>query len=436
MPDRKPRLSRLERWLLAAIALQVAGGAFWLTTYRGLFDPRGMPIGNDFSAFWFGARFALQRPAVEAYDLVLMTQFQHDAWPELVGMYAWVYPPAFLLLVLGFGLMPYVPAFLVWTVTTLAAWLYGLWRNVRDRTSIWLVAAFPGLWLGLGQGQNQYLTAALGALGLGLLRKHPVWAGVSIGLLCIKPHLALLFPVALVAVRAWRTIAAAAVTAVTVTLVPAAILGWDTLLAWRDAMAWVATAIQTRQLPVWMFPAPYPWLLSLGVPVGLAWAVQGVVTVAAAVVVYRIWRGVGPALRDAKNLRPFAPQGAGSREDRVPEEGRREAATCLEGPTPTLAYSALILATFLATPYYAMYDLTWLALPLCWLVAEGVATGFRRSEKPLLVCAFLLPYASVLALVVNVQLAPFVLGGLLWHVWKRSVSARSDAPEPRTLAAL
>ncbi len=232
------RLSRLERWLLAAVVLQVVGGAVWLTTYRGLFDPRGMPIGNDFAAFWFGAQYALGHPAVGTYDLLTMTQFQHAAWPELVGMYAWVYPPSFLLLVLGFGLMPYVVSFLVWTVTTLAAFLAGVWQNVRDRTSLWLVVAFPGLWLGLGQGQNQFLTAALGALGLGLLRRHPVWAGVCIGLLCIKPHLALLFPVALVAARAWRTILAAAVTAVTVTLVPAAILGWDTpaRLARRDGL--------------------------------------------------------------------------------------------------------------------------------------------------------------------------------------------------------
>jgi len=98
--------------------------------------------------------------------------------------------------------------------------------------------------------------------------------------------------------------------------------------------------------------------------------------------------------------------------------------------------SALVLATFLATPYYAMYDLTWLALPLCWLVATGVAKGFRPGEKPLLVLLFLLPYASVIALVVDVQLAPFVLAALLWHVWQRSVSDRSDAPVDRTHVAL
>lgn len=413
------KLSRLERWLVVAIALQVVGGLVWLTTYRGLFDPRGMPIGNDFAAFWFGAQYALGHPAVGTYDLVAMTQFQHDAWPELVGMYAWVYPPSFLLLVLGFGLLPYVPAFLVWTVTTLAAYLAALRQNVRDRTSLWLVVAFPGLWLGLGQGQNQFLTAALGALGLGLLRRHPVWAGVCIGLLCIKPHLALLFPVALLAARAWRTILAAAVTAITVTLVPAWILGWDTLVAWRDAMSWVATAIADKRLPVWMFPAAYPWLLSLGVPVVVAWMVQGVVTVVAAVVVYRIWRGVAPALRDA---RPTS-------SSLLLREPVRDSSFALPG-------SALILATFLASPYYAMYDLSWLALPLCWLVATGLATGWRRGEKPLLVLLFLLPYASVIALVVDVQLAPFVLGGLLWHVWQRSVSARSDALADRTFAAL
>lgn len=395
------RLSRLARWCLAAIAVQALVGLVWLTTYKGLFDPRGMPVGNDFAAFWFAARMALEHPAVDAYDLVLMTQLQHGIWPQLEGMYAWVYPPSFLLLVLGFGLLPYVAAYVTWTGATLVAYLAGLWQNVRDRTSWWLIAAFPGLWLGLGQGQNQFLTAALGALGLGLLRKHPVWAGVCIGLLAIKPHLALLFPVALLAARAWRTILAAAVTAITVTLVPAAILGWGTLVAWRDSMSWVATAIELKQLPVWMFPAPYPWLLSLGVPTVLAWIVQGAISVLAALIVYRLWR-------------PLA-KGVGS--------------LALPG-------SALVLATFLATPYYAMYDLTWLALPLCWLVATGVAKGFRSGEKPLLVLLFLLPYASVIALVVDVQLAPFVLAALLWHVWQRSVSDRSDAPVDRTHVAL
>ncbi len=395
------RLSRLARWCLAAIAVQALVGLVWLTTYKGLFDPRNMPVGNDFAAFWFAARMALERPAIDAYDLVVMTQFQHGIWPDLEGMYAWVYPPSFLLLVLGFGLMPYIAAYVTWTATTLVAYLAGLRQNVRDRTSWWLIAAFPGLWLGLGQGQNQFLTAALGALGLGLLRKHPVWAGVCIGLLAIKPHLALLFPVALLAARAWRTILAAAVTAITVTLVPAAILGWGTLVAWRDSMSWVATAIALKQLPVWMFPAPYPWLLSLGVPTVLAWIVQGAISVLAALVVYRLWR-------------PLA-RGVGS--------------LALPG-------SALVLATFLATPYYAMYDLTWLALPLCWMVATGMEKGFRPGEKPLLVLLFLLPYASVIALFVDVQLAPFVLAALLWHVWQRSVSDRSDALAARTPVAL
>ncbi len=396
------KLSRLERWLFAAIAVQLLFGLAWLTTYRGLFDPRGMPVGNDFAAFWFAATLALRRPAVDTYDLVVMTQFQHGIWPSLEGMYAWVYPPSFLLLVLGFGLMAYLAGYLTWIVGTLAAFLVGLWQNLRSRTSWWLIVAFPGLWLGIGQGQNQFLTAAFAALGLGLLRKHPVGAGICIGLLAVKPHLALLFPVALLAARAWRTICAAAVTAVTVTVVPAAVLGWGTLSAWLGSMAWVSTAIAQHHLPVWMFPAPYPWLVSLGIPAPLALAVQGAVTVVTAVVVYRLWRPLA-----ASTPTSMALPGAG-----------------------------LVLATFLATPYYAMYDLAWLALPLCWLVAAGTESGWRRGERPLLVGLFLLPYASVLALVVDVQVAPFVLAGLLWHVVARSVSDRSDAPVDRMPAVL
>ena len=420
------KLSRLERWLLAAIVVQLLVGLVWLTTYNWFgatpvhgiaFDRRGMPLGNDFAAFWFAAKMALGRPAADTYDLVAMTQFQHGIWPDLVGVYAWVYPPSFLLLVLGLGLLPYYVGYLVWIVSTLGVFFAGLWQNVRSRTSWWLIIAFPGLWLGIGQGQNQFLTAGLGALGIGLLRKHPVWAGVCIGLLAIKPHLALLFPVALLAARAWRTIVAAAVTAITVTLVPAAILGWNTLTAWTQSMAWVSTAIQQKRLPVWMFPAPYPWLISLHVPATLAWVVQGGVSVGVAIVVYRMWRPLaGAALRDAAPLRGDAPQGTGL--------------------SLVLPASALVLATFLATPYYAMYDLAWLALPLCWLVANGMDRGWRRGEKPLLVLVFLLPYASVIALAVDVQIAPFVLAGLLWHVWQRSVSDRNGAPADRTLAVL
>ena len=396
------RLSRLERWLAAALALQLLVGLGWLTTYRGLFDPRGMPLGNDFAAFWFAARLALRRPAVDAYDLVVMTQFQRAIWPDLVGVYAWVYPPSFLLLVLGLGLVPYLAGYLTWTVTTLGLFLGGLWRTFRTRTSWWLIAAFPGVWLGIGQGQNQFLTAGLAALGLGLLRRHPVWAGVCIGLLAVKPHLALLFPVALLAARAWRAIWAAAVTAVTVTLLPAALLGWATLPAWLGSMGWVSAAIAAHRLPVWMFPAPYPWLVSLGMPVAVAAGLQAAVSVLAAIAVYRLWRPVAGA--------PAA--------------------------SIALPASGLVLATFLATPYYAMYDLAWLALPLCWLVAAGTESGWRRGERPLLVGLFVLPYASVLALVVDVQVAPFVLAGLLWHVVQRGVSDRSGAPVGRTPAVL
>jgi hypothetical protein len=154
-----------------------------------------------------------------------------------------------------------------------------------------------------------------------------------------------------------------------------------------------------------MFPAPYPWLVSLGVPTVLAWIVQGAISVVAAVVVYRLWRPLAGRL------------------------GSVSVSLALPG-------SALVLATFLATPYYAMYDLTWLALPLCWLVATGMDRGWRRGERPLLVLLFLLPYASVVALAINVQLAPFVLAALLWRVWQRSVSDRNDAPAGRTIAAL
>ncbi|MDB5974827.1 MAG: hypothetical protein JWR07_1587 [Nevskia sp.] len=88
--------------------------------------------------------------------------------------------------------------------------------------------AFPGVFINFVRGQNGFLAAALmgGAL---LLPRRPVWAGILIGLLTIKPHLGVLWPVALICGRHWRALFSAALSSMLFLGLSVLMLGTNTL---------------------------------------------------------------------------------------------------------------------------------------------------------------------------------------------------------------
>ncbi len=372
---------------IVATVLCLAITVAWCFTYRDGLDWQGAPIGTDFVAFWWAARVTLADGALKAYDLAHAWQGQQAYWPGLDGAFAWVYPPSFLLLVLGLGLLPHVVAYGVWLVTTAGVYV-GILRREIPHGAGWVLAGFPGLWVGLGQGQNQFLTASLMAGAVLLVTRYPVAAGVCAGLLAIKPHLAVLIPVAFLAARAWRAFASAAVTAVVVTLGSAAILGWGTLAAWLDGMQFVGEAVLDGRLPVWKFVSPYTSLLWLGLPPWLAAGLHAVVALWAVTLVWRIWRAAG--------------------HDR-------------------LRGVALMAATFLVTPYSADYDLAWLAFPMAWLAREALVTGWNRGEKLLLAGGYGAVLTTLLGAVTHVQSAPLILAALVWSAYRRSSRNSSGA---------
>jgi hypothetical protein len=82
-----------------------------------------------------------------------------------------------------------------------------------------------------------------------------------------------------------------------------------------------------------------------------------------------------------------------------------------------LLWAAGMIGGFLIVPYGYDYDLLWLLLPILWLVELGTS----RPEQVLLAAAWVLPFvASILAgPPLRAQVAPLVLAGLLWMVWRR-----------------
>ena len=110
--------------------------------------------------------------------------------------------------------MPIFWAYLIWTCGTIA--LLYLATRLLD-TPAWQQLAFlasPAIFVNATLGQNGALTASLLFAGLLLAPKRPIFAGVLLGILTIKPHLRVLVPFCLLASGNYRAILAASLTTI------------------------------------------------------------------------------------------------------------------------------------------------------------------------------------------------------------------------------
>ena len=344
---------RVYSWMVVLIFAAVYI-AWFILTLPDLVDPRGKPFGYDFIAYWSAARLALTGHPAAAFDENMISAVQHAVVPSAPGIvFPWHYPPTFLLPVVPLGLLPYVAALAVFVVATAVLWAALVPRVVTDPRGWIAAAAAPAGLINLLDGQNAFLTAALAGFALLALQRRPILAGVSIGLLAIKPHLALLFPLALLAEGRWRTIAAATVTVLALCAATLPTLGWESWTAFLHHLAVTQAMGQTGAVPWGTMPSAYVFALALGLPVKVAATLQSAVALCAAACVWRAWRN-----RDA----PFEAKAA-----------------------------TLLAASLLVSPYLFYYDLLWAALAVGWLAMLGLQTGFGRGEREIYLFALLAP---------------------------------------------
>ncbi|HEV8681143.1 MAG TPA: glycosyltransferase family 87 protein, partial [Stellaceae bacterium] len=389
-----PGRIRIYSWTIVAIFGVVL--VVWIgLSLPDLVDPRGKPIGYDFMAYWSAARLVLEGRPEAAFDESMIAAVQHAAVPFLPGIvFPWHYPPVFLLAVVPLGLLPYATALAIFILGTAVLWAALISRVLPDRRAWIVAAAAPAGLITLLDGQNAFFTAALAGFALLWLDRRPVIAGVLIGLLAVKPQLAVLFPLALLAEGRWHTIAAAAATVLALVAASLVAFGWETWAVFLDHLPRTQAMAEAGAVPWGTMPTPYAFTLSLGAPVAAARVLQGAAVLFAALCVWRAWRH-----RDA----PFEAKAA-----------------------------TLVTASLLVSPVLFYYDLLWAALAIAWLALLGLKSGFRGGEREILLFAWLAPaLMPPVQLLTSVQLGfPAVL--LLLFVAVGRAASPSD-PERRPL---
>jgi hypothetical protein len=313
----------------------------------------------DFFGLWSFARFARTHAPALLYQPAILNAYQHTLAPGLDGFYPFPYPPDFLLFLWPFGALSYAAAEIFWlglsaTLFSLAIWFL-LQNDIRWRGfGVVFALLAPASLVNATIGETGFFTSALLIGGFNLLPRRPVLAGILFGLLTLKPQLGVLVPVALLALGAWQTIAAAGVTALLLVALSCAVFAPGLWLTWWHALAsYQAMELQNLHELFGQMTTIAAAVQSVGIPPAAATVIQILVSIVIAIACFMLFR---------------------------------------RGPY-RLAVAALLAGTYIASPHAYIYDSTAVAAALL-IFAEFAAArsgAFTFPEIIVGILAFLLP---------------------------------------------
>jgi alpha-1,2-mannosyltransferase len=353
-------------------------------------------VGRDFLNTWLGGRSAFFGGPAPWFDYRIYNEaIQHTLGIQYPDTY-WSYPPHIVLFIWPLGLLPYPPAFFIWSAVGIALYLWACRAAIPRQRLLFLVVA-PSIAVCLFFGQNGFYTAALLIGGLLNRERRPALAGLLFGILTIKPQLGLLVPVVLLLERRWLTIATATVTAAVLVVLTAMLFGWSVWIGfWEQVVPQQLWLTETSDgLLYSMVASAFYGARLIELPLNIAWAIQYVVaTLAFAAVVWTYWK-------------------------------RRD---------PALSLALLVTATFLFTPYILNYDMVVFGFVVALLRDR---TDNTMRDHWLLIAVWTLPVTMMLSAVGRVPLAPIVLIAFAVRlVWRMAQDDRSEVrlPSPETAA--
>ncbi|PWR18777.1 glycosyltransferase family 87 protein [Zavarzinia compransoris] len=337
---------------------------------------RGQVFGRDFYIFWTAGRLVAEGRLDIVYDVEAFHHAVRAALGPEAGMHLFAYPPPALLGLGLIGRLPYGLALALWTALSTFAFVAAVaaprWRG---QTVALAAVAVPTL-INMAMGQTGLFCAALFIAGLRLVPRHPVLAGLCIGLLIVKPVIALPLPVVLLAGRQGRAIAAAAVTVVVLCVLPVLLWGpavWTGFLAGampaqRDFLEWGVGLAQA------MKPTVFMAFRDLGGGVAAAYMAQGLAAVLALALLVLHLRGRGWPRR----------------------------------PAPGDILVAALAGAF-ATPYLHVYDLATVSGALVLLLAAGGGLPARAVTLKVPAILWSLPIAGLLLGLAGMPVVPLLM---------------------------
>lgn len=296
--------------------------AFLLSQANGMVLANGQPVFGDFIAFWSGGRAALEGHVADIHSRELIAQYHQKAAPGVAFIAPWNSPPTFLLIASALALLPYAPAALAFLALGGALYIAAARAMLPDRRALIFAITLPAAFYHIGTVQTGLIIAGASGLALAWLDKRPRAAGALVGLLAIKPHLALLWPVMLALSGRWRAFVAATLSTLAFVTLAGLVFGFDAYLRFFETLRATQNLVTSQLIATPAYASLYASALQLGASQPIAIGAHVLSAIAALILACR---------------------------------------TFLRGDRIT-AGAALCAATLIALPYVFFYDFTLLAV--------------------------------------------------------------------------
>ena len=357
-------------WVFTAVFATLLFARDLLNSRAGLSIGGDALWGRDFVNVYTSGSLVLQGRLDLLYDVEAYQAFQSELLGGGLRFHLFSYPPATLLYAWLFALLPYPVAWIAWLAGTGALFMLAARPYLRDAgLPMWLAILAPASVVNLWAGHYGFLIGALWLFAWSNLARRPALAGMLVGLMVVKPHLALLMPIVLAWRRQWTAFAAATLTMLGLVGLSAALFGpslWITYLTDTAEMhAVMVDDVGTFFLM--LMPTLTPALSILGVPVLAATIVQAAAALGAIFLLLR----------------------------HMPGDDRRDAL-------------ATATATFIVLPYGFAYDMTVVGLAALILFRE------KAQDRPAWFAfaagaAAFLPLAVMYLNMLRVPIAPLLI---------------------------
>ena len=304
---------------------------------------------TDFDDFYLVGRMYWSGMLNDAYVLKTMWATQ-VALTNANSVMPWTYPPQFDAFVAAFAMVPKGLAYTAFVGGTLLSYLLVLRRVAGKVFTEALALTAPAIWVAVLCGQNGLFTGTLiGLFCLAFLSGRRV-AGVPLGLMVIKPHLAIGLSVLSLASRRWSLLAIAAPVVGVTSLLSTWAFGIAIWGAFLGAIKEAGGLLASGGYPYFRMTSIYAALFTLGLPAKGALSVQFASAVlACAVVVYIALSG-----RDLRR-----------------------------------ALGVAVLATLVVSPYCYDYDMTIFGIAAALLLPDVLVRARGFEKLAMLVLAWL-----------------------------------------------
>src|ERR1700730_17721389 len=337
----------------------------------------------DFCWIWVSGKLANSSNPTLVYDPIAFTASQITLLgTDECHFLHFSYPPTVLFSTYLFGLLPYISACAAWIVATIVLYLLAVYAIIPRPAAVILALTPMAVPVNVLFGHNGFLTAVLIGLSLVFVERRPWLAGSLFGLLPYKPQFGVLFPLALLASRNWRTLCWATASSVVLSVAAAAAFGYQGWPSFIDLL-WHRNSTLSPDGVELELESIYGLLYWAGISTWLSWTVPLAVAVVVATAVCAVW---------AK-------------------------------PIPhSLKAAILCIGALTVTPYVLRYDLCILSIPVAFLVKDGLSRGFLAGERTvILICiaAFLLWLALV-------PIGPVIYVALLFLIARRTMAYRKQ----------